>query len=146
MADTGEPLPLLRKLMPFTGVAILIAALYVGYTFYSRASQAREYERSRADKEAADARRTVDLLGGGKFKILNFYAAQPAIKRGSTATLCYGTSEAKNVKINPPVEELHPAISHCLQVTPKKTTDYALTADDGAGHTDTKTLTVSVIP
>ena len=145
MPESEEPFALLRKILPFTGVAILIAAIYVGYTFYSRASQAREYERSRADKEAADAKHTIDLLGGGKFKILNFYAVPGAIKRGDQATLCYGTSEAKNVKIAPPVEELHPAMSHCLQVSPKKTTEYTLTADDGAGHSATQSLTLQVL-
>lgn len=141
----NDPISILRRILPFTGVAIIIAALYVGWTFYSRANDARRADQAIANQKAADDKRTVDILGGRELKILQFYAVPGAIKRGDHATVCYGVNEAKNVRIDPPVEDVHPAMSHCLQVSPKKTTEYKLTADDGKGHTVTQSFVLQVL-
>jgi hypothetical protein len=53
---------------------------------------------------------------------------------------------AQTVRIDPPVEQLHPAVSHCLQVTPERNTEYKLTASDSAGHTLSQSLTIQVAP
>jgi hypothetical protein len=142
----SEPFPILRRILPFLSVGVVIAALYVGWIFYSRWSSTRDAAAARTDKEAAEAKRMVDQLGGGEFKILNFYAVPGAIKPGERATLCFGTSETKTVKIDPPVEQLHPAISHCIEVSPRKTTTYTLTAEDGKGHTANQSLDLKVLP
>ena len=44
------------------------------------------------------------------------------------------------MRIDPPVEELHPALSHCFQVAPFLDTDYKLTVADAAGHVLTQSL------
>jgi hypothetical protein len=35
-------------------------------------------------------------------------------------------------------------VSRCMQITPKKTTKYTFTADDGKGSTKTAELTIEV--
>jgi hypothetical protein len=127
-------------------VAVVIAVAYDGWVFYSRWSAVREAEKAEARKQAQDARRTLDLMGGDRLKILDFYATPAAIRRGERATICYGVNAADRVRIDPPVEELHPAVSHCLQVAPLKDTDYKLTAEDRAGHMATQSLTIKVAP
>ena len=143
--EKTDPLQVLRNILPYTGVAVAIAALYVGWIFYSRANDARKADQAIEDKQTADAKRTIEILGGRDLKILQFYAMPGAINRGGHANVCYGTNEAKNVKIDPPVEELHPAMSHCLQVSPTKTTEYKLTADDGKGHSVTQSFVLQVL-
>ena len=145
MPEPAEPGSLIRKILPFTSIAILIVAIYVGWIFYSRWNDNREADQARAEKQRAAAQHTLDLLGAGEFKILNFYAVPGAIKLGDTANICYGVSEATAVRIEPKVEELHPAISHCLQVSPRKTTEYTLTAEDGKGHTANQSFTIQVV-
>ncbi len=145
MPEPDEPLRLLRKILPFTTVAVVIAAIYVGWIFYSRSRATSQAESERSQKETAAARRTVELMGGGRFKILHFYAVPGAIKRGDHATVCFGVSEAKSVRIEPEIEPIHPALSHCLQVSPKKDTLYTLTAEDGKGHTATESFTLQVV-
>lgn len=145
-SESNDPLSTLRKILPFTGVAIVIAALYVGWTFYSRANDERRSEQAAEAKQAADAQHTVDVIGGRNLKILQFYAIPGAIKRGGQAKICYGTNEAKNVRLDPPMETIYPAMSHCLEVSPRKTTEYKLTADDGKGHTVTQSFELQVIP
>ena len=61
-------LPLLRKALPFLIVAILAAGLYDGWIFYSRWRAAGDIERKSEAKKAEEARRTIDMLGGGGLK------------------------------------------------------------------------------
>jgi hypothetical protein len=138
--------PLFRKALPFLLVAILAAAAYDGWIFYSRWRYAQDAERLRQAKETEAAKRTIDMLGGGQLKILNFYARPGTLHRGGEASMCFGVFGAKSVRIEPPVEELRPTIMHCMQVSPKKTTEYKLIAEDGAGHTETARLTLRVAP
>jgi hypothetical protein len=138
--------PLLRKALPYLIVAIVAAAAYDGWIFYSRWQYGQEAERAKKEKEAADARRTLGLLGGGELKILNFYGSPGTLHRGQSASICFGVYGAKSVRIEPPVEDLRPTTMHCLQVSPSKTTKYTLVATDGAGHSTNESLTLKVIP
>lgn len=135
---------LLRKALPFLTVAILLAAGYDGWFFYARWRAARETERLIQAQEAEDARRTIDMLGGGKLKILNFYVSPGAIRRGEHANICYGVYGAKSVRIEPPVEELHPAVARGFPVSPSSSTEYRLVAEDGLGHTATEVSLLQV--
>ena len=83
---------------------------------------------------------TLELLGGDRPQDSGFLRAPAAIRRGERATICYGVNAAERVRIDPPVEQLHPAFSHCLQVAPLRDTDYKLTAEDRAGHSVTQTV------
>jgi hypothetical protein len=135
---------LLRRALPYLTVALVIAILYDGWIFFSRWNDARKGRKEEQLKQAQDARRTLELLGGDRLKILDFYASPAALRRGQQATICYGVNAADRVQIDPPVEELHPAVSHCLQVAPLRDTDYKLTAEDRAGHSVTQSLTIKV--
>lgn len=137
---------LLRKALPFLTAVVLAAVAYDGWVFYSRWRNARETERTTRLKQAEEARRTIDSLGGGQLKILNFYASPGAIRRGERASICYGVYGAKSVRIEPPVEELFPAVSHCFQVSPSKSTEYKLVAEDDSGHTATQRFALEVAP
>ncbi len=135
-----EPLPLIRKIIPYMSVAIVIAALYVAYTFYSRYSDAQSAKQAAQTKEADRARDTLDRLGYGQFKIMSFYASPGVVTPGDSATICYGVSGAKTVRLDPPVAHVYPAISTCFVVAVKKTTKYTLTIEDGKGHTDSQSF------
>lgn len=136
----------LRRVLPYLTVAVVIAIAFDGWIFYSRWNDAREARKAEQLKESQDARRELELLGGDRLKILDFYATPGAIRRGQRATICYGVNAADHVRIDPPVEELHPAVSHCLQVAPLRDTDYKLVAEDRAGHTATESLSIKVAP
>jgi hypothetical protein len=146
VSDTPKLASFLRRLLPYLSVAIVIAVLYDGAVFYSRWSSARDTEKSQAAKRSEQARQTLEMLGGDHLKILDFYANPGTIRRGQQANICYGVNAADRVRIDPPVEDVHPAVSHCVQVAPLHTTGYKLSAQDRAGHTATATLTVQVAP
>jgi hypothetical protein len=137
-------LSFLRKARPYLIVAVLIAAAYDGWIFYSRWRDRRSNLAAHQVAEATDARKTIELLGGGQLKILAFYPATTVIHPGERTNLCYGVYGAKSVRIDPPVETLYPAVEHCFQVSPSKTTEYTLIAEDGSGHQATQTTQLRV--
>ncbi len=146
MRGFGTFVAWLRRALPILSIAILIGLVYDGSIFYGRWRDARSGEKAQAAKEAQDDRSIVDALGGDHLKILDFYASPSRVRRGQTSTICYGVNAAQSVRIDPPVEQLHPAVSHCLQVTPQRNTDYKLTIADAAGHTLSQSLTIEVTP
>jgi hypothetical protein len=152
MAITDSPPPPERKhksvlsgILPYTTVAVIIAALYVAWTFYARyESDKRAMQQIQAEREAARKRVVDQIYGSGEIRFSTFGADSGYLKRGETTELCYGVVNAKNVKLDPPVERIKPSYHHCLEIAPKKTTTYTLTADDGAGHSKSESLTIHV--
>lgn len=143
-ADSDPPF-LLKRILPYTSLLVVLAALYTGWTFYSRRQDAAEAERQSRQKQIEADQKTVARFGGDQLKILGFNAAAAGeIPAGSRVVMCYGVSNAVEVKIEPEVEPIKPALSHCLEVFPKKTTKYTLTAKDGEGNSQSASLTIKV--
>jgi hypothetical protein len=146
MPESDESSSLPRRILVFTTVGVAIAALYTGWVFFSRWNDNQAAARARQEREAATARQTLDLLGGDELKILTFYPSASAIRRGQAATVCFGVSGAKSVRIEPEIEPIKPAISRCIQASPRKTTTYTLIAADGGGHTARQSFDLAVTP
>jgi hypothetical protein len=142
---SSEPRSILRSILPYTTAAVVIAALYVAWTFWSRhestqqAIQAAEQQKAQHQKDVYD-----QISQHGELTFTTFEAAHGVLSRGETTQLCYGVVNAKSVKLDPPVEDIKPSFRHCMDISPKRTTTYTITADDGAGHTKTASLTVRV--
>jgi hypothetical protein len=135
----------LKKLLPFTSVALIIAALYVAWTFYSRhASDRAAAEQIAAHQQEARQRVVDQVFGDGAVKFVAFGADSAVLKRGESTQLCYGVVNAKTVTMDPPVEALKPSYRHCLQIAPSKTTTYTVAADDGKGHKQSESVTIHV--
>ena len=140
-----QPPSLLRRVLPWIGIVVCVCAFYDGWVFYSRWKSNRDAEQASKQQELERDRRTLELLGGGGLKILDFYASPGAIRLGQHADICFGVTGAARVRIEPPVEQLHPAVSYCMQVAPKRDTDYKLFASNSAGHTISQSLSIKVI-
>jgi hypothetical protein len=140
-----KPFPVMRWIVLLLGLLVVGGAIYDGGIFYSRWSERRHSEQASQQQETDHARKAIDSVGGGGLKILSFYAAPGAIKTGAHTNLCYGVTGAKNVQLDPPVGEIWPALTRCLEVSPRKETEYKLTADDGAGHSTTGSVVVKII-
>jgi hypothetical protein len=142
----GEP-KTSSPLMKISAALFLVATIYVGYIFYSRAQQNRIYEeraaQTKAQQAAAD-QKAVQGMGGDKFAILNFYADPAAVPKGDATELCYGVSNSSTVTLQPQSNAVWPAFSRCVSVSPKKTTEYTLTATSPTGEVKTSKVTVQV--
>jgi hypothetical protein len=137
---------ILRRALPLLTMAVLAAVAYDGWIFYSRWRAARQGEEASRMAEAQRDQQTLDMLGGTQFRIINFYAVPQQIRRGSQARICFGVYGAKSVRIEPQPGDVHPAISNCIEVTPRRDTAYKLTAEDAGGKTVTASLMIKVSP
>ena len=135
---------MLRRLLPYTTFLTAVAALYAAWVFYSRYQSAAEAERESQQKQADADSKIVGAFGGDQLKILSFAAASGEVPPGGRVVLCYGVSNAAQVKIEPEVELIKPAVSHCLNVFHKKTTTYTLKAEDEKGNQKSASLTIKV--
>lgn len=137
-----------KRRWTYFGLVVLVLFGYIGFVFWTRSQDTKLIERERADKAAAaskdEAEKSFESLGGGDFKILSFYAAPPVVKRGETVNMCYGVSNAKTVTLDPPLANVWPAATRCMDVKITKTTKFVLAADDGKGNKQSAELTVTV--
>ena len=132
-------------LLPYTTILLIVVALYVGWTFYSRWRDKKDAEERADAAVAAQQKKVVDqVFGSGEVKLLNFSISPIRLRRGEAAHLCYGVSNAVSVAIEPHVEDTKPSYNHCFDISPEKNTTYTLTAKDKAGHVETGSLTVTV--
>lgn len=139
------PHSLLQALLPYTTVAVIVAALYVAWTFYSRYESNRKAQQAiQAEKDEARKRIVDQVYGSGEIKFSTFAADSGVLKRGESTQLCYGVENAKTVKIDPPVEQAKPTYYHCVEIAPKTTTTYTITAEDGKGKSKSESLTIQV--
>ncbi|HUH63408.1 MAG TPA: hypothetical protein VLZ50_10440 [Terracidiphilus sp.] len=132
-----------RRVLPYLSLAVLAVLIYDAWVFYSRRQATHQVEQERAEKDAADAQRTLEQLG--RLKIQNFYVSPPVVERGKSTRLCYSVIDAKTLRVEPPVGDVYPALSHCVEVSPQKDTEYTLTATDEAGHSVSEKAGVRVV-
>jgi hypothetical protein len=140
-----EPRAGFRIYLVVSAVAFLFVGLYIGWVFYSRWAANQAIADRAAEKQQTQAEQTFEAMGGNRFEILVFAANPPVLPAGERSSLCYSVSNAKAVKIEPQTEEpVWPAFSRCVHVSPRKTTKYTLTIEDGAGNTKTAVVEVKV--
>jgi len=138
-----QGIPLIRRLLPFTTAALVLALLYVAWTFYSRWNRNRSIEQA-AEAEKARANAEIVRKYAGDLKILSFYTTSGTIRRGEKTLLCYGVASAARVRIEPGVEPVKPSLSRCVEVSPSANTSYTLTAEDKTGQSVTASLPILV--
>jgi hypothetical protein len=142
------PRSVFRNPLVYTTTLLVIGALYAGGVLFFRWENNRDADRRAAEEDAqqkaVSAQRAYDSLGGSQFAILNFYATPSSIHPGEATQLCYGVSNAKEVKLDPPIASVWPSATRCVAASPHKETTYTLTAVDAQGNTKTATVQVQV--
>jgi len=123
---------------------VAAAMVYAGATLLLRWQGKRTAEQEATRQEGEAARQVLNQLGGGELKILTFYANPPVIRRGGKGSLCYGVAAATSVSLEPPVEDIHPSLSRCVEVKPMASTKYKLRATDAKGKVETREAEVDV--
>src|SRR5580698_7129016 len=128
-SDTAsEPKSLLKNPLMYSSAVPVVVLLGVVFVMYSRWQDRRNIDRQaaqeRAKKQQEQDRLAVEQLGGKELAILNFYANPAAIRRGESARLCYGVTNAKTVKLEPQSEPVWPSGARCVDVNPLKSTTY----------------------
>jgi hypothetical protein len=135
----------MRKSFRFTLIFIALLGIFLGWVFYTRWSDKQALIRRLEEQKESREGKLPDVYGHGKLTIMNFYSAPPVIRPGETALLCYSVVSADSVRIEPPVGDVWPSISRCVEIAPKKDTVYKLIASDAEGNTLTAETTVKVM-
>ena len=112
---------------------------------YSR-HQATVQAARAAEEQKAEAQKRVNehIFGSGEVTFSTLELADATITPGQTTQLCYGVVNATAVKIDPPIEQLKPSSRHCLDISPKKTTTYTITALGANGTSKSLPVTIRV--
>jgi hypothetical protein len=128
----------MRKLL----IAILAPPLiWLGWVFAWRAYTTAHYSRHAAPAENPEFARTYF---GSDLRILQFYAREASVTEGGKTVLCYGVVNAKSVRLDPPVDDVYPAINRCIEAAPGRQTQYTLTAEGEDGRVVSASLILGV--
>jgi hypothetical protein len=79
-------------------------------------------------------------------KILQFYASPATIARGDRTLLCYGVEGAASVRLDPPVDQIAPSRTRCIEAKPSASTKYTLYAKGRAGDEVSQQVEVIIDP
>lgn len=144
---TAETKSLFKNPFVYTSLAILVVAIYVVWVLLSRQIANRNYEErirtQQAEKQRQSDQAAIEQLGGSELAIQMLYAT-PQIRRGETAQVCFGVANAKSVTLEPQDNPVWPSHNLCVDVKPKKTMTYTLTATGSDGKSASQQVTVAV--
>lgn len=77
-------------------------------------------------------------------KIVKFYASDRMVPTGTKGKLCYSVENAVKLELDPPADEVYPAVSRCIEISPhQRKTTYTLTAWGADGASQTKSVDVT---
>jgi hypothetical protein len=125
-------------------VVVVLIMIYFGWIYYSRWSDKTGFMQ-RIEENQPSQKQSLSDSYGNSLSILNFYAIPQTIRKGETAQLCYGVSNAERVQIEPSVENVWPSYSRCVDIVPVSDTVYKLIAVDADGNEVTKDTAIKVI-
>ena len=135
---------MIRRVFRYTWIVLILAGIYLGWTYYSQWILNKEIRQQLEESQKSQDRSISDHYSSD-LSILNFYVIPQAVHKGETAELCYGVSNAESIRIEPPIDNIWPAYSRCVEIAPANSTIFKLTASDAEGNTVTSETFVNVI-
>ena len=134
----------MKRLLLLGAAGLVLGAIVLGWTFYSRHQSDLQFQKAQEQKQLEAGRRFRKAYGSDDVRIVGVVANPPQIQRGKQSLFCYGVMNAKVVRLDPPVEPVHPSPSYCFEISPANTTTYTLTAEDANGKSVSQTITITV--
>ena len=91
----------MRKVLAYTWIAVVIAALYVAWVFYSRHERTvREEQEVQKRKHDEAERVNKAIFGSGEIQFTTFAAEPGVLRPGEKGELCYGVVNAVRAPVN----------------------------------------------
>lgn len=139
---------LFRNPFFYSGLLLLGVAVFVSYIMLERYLSKRAFEDRMARQEAAkrleEDRHAIEQLGGSELAIRGLYLSPSTIRPGQSAQLCYDVANAKTVTLDPPVAEVWPSHSRCIDLKLRKSTTFTLTIADVSGKSLSQSVELKV--
>src|SRR4051794_21418926 len=119
----------MKRLGILLQVALAVVLAQLGWTWLQR------HDADLRLRRWLDGRRShsVSVPDNGAVRIDQFYARAAEILDGENDVICYGVRNANTVRLEPPVENLTPALVRCFWVEPRQDTTYRLVAQGPYG-------------
>jgi hypothetical protein len=130
------------SILLWIGLALTVARL--GWVWLERHDAHVRMEAASQSKPQSLYRSPGD--DGGPVAITQFYARSGETTAGDQNLVCYGVRNAARVRIDPPVEDLTPALNRCFFVDPPQDTTYTLVAEGADGSQAEESFRVHVKP
>ena len=147
-ASPSAPKSLFRSPFFYSGLLLLGVAFFVSYIMLERYLSKRAFEdrmaREEATKRLEEDRHAIEQLGGSELAIRGLYFSPATIHPGQSAQLCYDVANAKTVTLDPPVAEVWPSHSRCIDLKLKKSTTFTLTIADASGKSLSQSVELKV--
>jgi hypothetical protein len=134
----------MRQLRLWSWVVVSAALLHLGWVIVTRTQAPVRQPRPSAKEDSYY--RGFLANDGSAVRILQFYANAPEVIEGEAAVICYGVQNAEAVRLEPPVEELKPAVNRCISILPVANTTYRLVASGAGGSEVSASFTLNVKP
>jgi len=138
-----------RNPLLYSTAVLVCVALYIVYVVYERHESNVRYEEQTRQRQSEQRReddlRAVEQLGGSVLAIRGLYVSPRVIHAGEIAQLCYDVANAKTVTLDPPVGQVWPSHSRCIEVSPKKTTVYKLSITGATGEIVSQNVELRVL-
>jgi hypothetical protein len=138
----------LKNPILYSSIILIAVAIYFSFVVISRYVSKRDFERrasvEQAEKRLAEDRLAIEQLGGSDLTIRTLYVSPSEIRAGESARLCYDVANAKTVTLDPPVAEVWPSHSRCVDLRTKKSTTYTLNITDAAGKSTSRSVELTV--
>lgn len=150
MSSDSQPVrkSVFKNPLLYSSLIVLFVAAYVGYVILIRYESKRAYEQRTADEQAEKRRENdraaIEQLGGSELSIRALYVSPAVVRPGEPAQLCYDVANAKTVTLDPPIAEVWPSHSRCIDLRAKNSTTYTLTIADASGKTITQSVELKV--
>ncbi len=100
-------------------VVLLLVGIQLAWIYYERSRPL-----PKRPEKVVGIPKELDTI---ELKILNFYTAERPV-RGEPFLVCYGVINATKVVLEPPLAEVKPVLSRCVEVTLRKETELTLRA------------------
>jgi hypothetical protein len=125
-------------------IGMSVAVVRLGWVWMVRHDARLRMESATQHRPAPLYRTPAD--DGGGVAITQFYARSGETTAGDQNLICYGVRNAARVRIDPPVEDLAPAMNRCFFVDPQQDTTYTLVAEGADGSQAEESFRVHVKP
>jgi hypothetical protein len=135
----------MKRIVRWLWLALAIAVAQLGWTWLQRRNaNFRMEDRLRATLPREQPEPAPEP--GHGVQILQFYARSGEMVEGEPNVVCYGVRNAKSVRLEPPVENVYPALVRCFGIEPQQDTTYQLTAEGIDGSRSQVSFHVRVRP
>lgn len=129
----------MKKILPFTGAAVALAALYLVWVLAAR-------WQAPPQAGSGTVRKEIEELTARGLKILHFYGHTGELEEGEHLIICYGVRDARAVRLEPPLEALSPSLNRCIAVQIEAATTFRLVAEGADGSEVSASFSVKVVP